>query len=65
MTRARFTIAQAEKALLEAESYHALQDAYARYRFPTGSAEDRYMLHLFELRSRQFADEHYRYARAI
>jgi len=65
MTRARFTLAQAERALLEAETYRELQDAYARYRFPAGSAEDRHLLQIVEDRSAQFAVEHYRYARAM
>lgn len=65
MTRARYTLAQAEKALLEAASYRALQDAYARYRFPAGSAEDLHLLRIFEDRSAHFAAEHFRPARAI
>lgn len=65
MTRARYTLAQAEKALLEAESYRALLDAYASYRFPAGSAEDRHLLKIFEDRAAQFAVEHFRHARAM
>jgi hypothetical protein len=62
--RRRFTLAQAEKALLEAWNYRALQEAYARYRFPAGSDEDRHLLSIFEERAARFAAEHFKYARA-